>query len=357
MQVIPAALLAVLLVLGGLAAQAPDADRTATCAAWLKEHSKPPLDYLLSKFEQHDCVLLGETHEVRQNCAFVASALVRLHEAGVRDLATEFLRARDTEAMNHIVTAKDYDEIAVIAMMRDGPWPTWGFQDYADIFRAVWKVNADREDGASPMRVIGLDSDWTQHELWFGGVTPREHMKILLEREQTMIDAVADGPLAHDRKVLVHCGNAHAVTCQGERLGTVLRRRFGERVFQVSLHHALRTRQGVSWITDWLEELFASVAEGPIGFDLGASPFADLRDERLPRFRMLRDQGIGGLSMGYVVLVPAAEFRRPRWIPGFITEQTFEKARAIAVKLGYAKEEECPDVAALEAVMAERFPH
>ena len=192
--------------------QIPDAEFTARCVEWLKEHGKPPVDYLVSKFDEHTCVLVGEVHEVRQNCAFVAESLPRLFdEAGVLTFATEFLRARNTEAMNRIVTAPEYDEVAVIALMRDGPWPTWGFQGYADIFRAVWKINAEKLDDGPPLRVLGLDSDWEQHHLWFDDVTPTERIEILLARERTMVAAIADGPLAADSKVLVHCGYAHSV--------------------------------------------------------------------------------------------------------------------------------------------------
>ena len=337
--------------------QIPDAEFTARCVEWLKEHGKPPVDYLVSKFDEHTCVLVGEVHEVRQNCAFVAESLPRLFdEAGVLTFATEFLRARNTEAMNRIVTAPEYDEVAVIALMRDGPWPTWGFQGYADIFRAVWKINAEKLDDGPPLRVLGLDSDWEQHHLWFDDVTPTERIEILLARERTMVAAIADGPLAADSKVLVHCGYAHSVTCHGERLGTVLKRRFGDRVFQVSLHHELRTPAGRSWLTRWLEELVASTGRDALGFDVAGSPFADLRDDEVGQWGLVPDAGLGDLAMGYVYLAPHDDLGRARWIPGFIDDSTFAPARDIVERLGFVEPGECRTAAELDARLQQRYP-
>ncbi|MFQ6047306.1 MAG: hypothetical protein ACE5PT_13290, partial [Gemmatimonadales bacterium] len=34
---------------------------------WLDEHGQPPLDYVLSKFADHDIVILGEFYRVRHD--------------------------------------------------------------------------------------------------------------------------------------------------------------------------------------------------------------------------------------------------------------------------------------------------
>ena len=301
-------------------------------------------------------VLLGENHQVRENCALVADCLRPLYQkAGLRVFATEFLRHRQTAAMNRIVTAEDYDEAAVVALQRDGPWPTWGFRDYADIFRAVWQVNAGRQDGEPPLVVLGLDSDWSQYQFWFGKLSQRRIMQIQLDREHGMVTALADGPLAHGDKTLVHCGYAHSVTCQGERLGTVLKRRFGERVFQVALHHSFPTPNGIAKLSEWLDGLLRR-EPAPIGFDVVGSPLAKLQDQDGIYWRLVPAAGLGDFAMGYLYLAPVGELLKMRWIPGFIDDQSFAAANAVAQKLGYVQAGECADAAALDAKLRQRFP-
>jgi len=39
--------------------------------AYLREHGKEPIQYVLSKLRNHDIVILGEQHEVRETCGFI----------------------------------------------------------------------------------------------------------------------------------------------------------------------------------------------------------------------------------------------------------------------------------------------
>lgn len=336
-------------------AQLPDPEQTAACAKWLAEQQTTPADYLVTAVQRHDCVLLGETHHVRENCAFVAASLSPLYErAGLRVFATEFLRQRQTAAMQLLVTAAEYDEAKVVGLLRDGPWPTWGFADYADIFRAVWQLNRSLPAGAPPLRVLGLDSDWSQYDFWFGGLSPRQVFQLQYDREVAMTEALAKGPLAHGDKTLVHCGFAHSVTCHGERLGTVLRRRFGDRVFQVALHQEFPGRNGKAPLSVWLD---ATLQRGkPIGFDLQGSPLAGLRDPACVFWTLLPKATLADFAEGYVYLAPLDRLRRARWIPGFVTDANFPKTVAVAEKLGYVPKGQCQDAAALDAALQQRFP-
>jgi hypothetical protein len=262
--------------------------------------------------------------------------------------------------MHRIVTAAEYDADTVVALMREGPWPTWGFRDYAEIFRAVWSTNQARGKDAPPLLVLGLDSDWNQYELWFGKLSQKQTMQILLARERTMTDALENGPLrTAGTKVLAHVGFAHSVTCQGERLGTVLRKRHGDRVFQVAVHQAFPAERGTAALTKDLDALFTRQAKdhgGPFGFDVVGSPLADLRAPDCIFWRMVPGAGLEDFAMGYVFLAPLAELRGMRWLPGFVDEAHFAQAVAVAERLGYVEPGQCKDAAALDAHLQQRFP-
>lgn len=336
-----------------------DADaRTALqqrLADHLAAHARAPVEYLAACLGRHDVVLLGENHHVRENCALVAEVLAPLHrDAELRWLCTEFLRVRQTEAANRIAQAETWDESAAVALLRDLPWPTWGFRDYLDILRAVWAANRTRPDGAPPLRIQGLDSDWNQHALWFGDLDPRARFELLMQRERTMIQAIEEGPLKIGGKALAHVGFAHSVTCQGERLGTVLRRQHGQRVFQVALHQDLPCKRQPSVLATLVEQ--AAASQGPCGFDVRGTPFAPLTDGDCRLFGMLPRGTFGELNEGYVYLKPLAELGRMRWIQGFVTPERFAETEAVAVKLGWVQAGQCADAAALDRALMLRFP-
>lgn len=326
----------------------------AACIAHVKERGRPPIDYLVAKFAKHDVVLLGETHQIRQNCAFVRTLIDPLYRrAGVRVIATEFLRSRNNARVQTLVTAPAYDRALAMDLFRDGPWPTWGFQEYMDILEGVWRLNDALPEGAERMRVVGIDSDWDQHDLWFK-LGRAERFKTLLAREANMVRVVSDATFDANRKALVHVGAAHSCLCHGKRLGTELKKAYGDRVGQVVLHHELGVR-GSSPLTSLIESAAKARGGAAVGFDIAGSPFAELYDRRMPQFRALR-RGLEGIAEGYVYLVPAAALAKTTWAPGFITEATFEKARDVAVRMRWVKKGQCASAAELDRALAARFP-
>lgn len=324
----------------------------------LEAHARPPVDYLVEKCGRHDVVLLGEIHMVAENCMLVAESLPALHQrAGVRLLAMEFLRSRNSERAGRLVAAAEFDEQLALELFRDGPWPTWGFREYIDILRAAWKLNRSLPAGAEPLRVVGLDSDWEQYDLWFGGKSERERFEIQMAREKNMVGVVEAQAFVAKRRTLVYVGFAHTVLCQGVRLGTVLHQKYGDRIFQVSLHRAetVGKERRPSALTRFLESLHAEHGGVPIGFDVIGSPLAHLVDSEAPWGQALKDPRFAAVNQGYLIIKPLAELHGVAWVKGFVTEALFEKARAVAERAGYVPKGACPDAAALDARLAERF--
>jgi len=293
---------------------------------------------------------------VRENCKLVADLIQPLYEAGVRQLATEFYRTRNTALVEELVTGETFDDQLALKLLRDNPWPTWGYREYADILEAVWRLNNNLPADAERFRVVSLDSDWDQYELWFGQGGQKANFDTILKRETHMTGVLEQEALVPGRKTLVHTGFAHTVTCQGERLGTVLFEKYGQRVFQICLHQDHPGGGGRSELAGFLESTIAQSGWSSVGFDVLGSPFERLTDASTVYWRMKPDAGLADFAQGYVFLAPLGELQRVTWTEGFIDESNFEKAHAVAKRMGWVNEGECETPAELEALLARRFP-
>ena len=330
-----------------------DDEARAECAKWVKQAGKEPAAYVASKFETYNLVLLGETHEVKENCELVASLVGPLHKAGVRTLCTEFVRSRFNDRLAEIVTAVEYDEPAVADLFRRGPWPTWGYREYLDIVRAVWAFNRTLPAGAEPFRVVGIDGDWKQVDL-LRAKDPAERFKIVSGREDHMAGVVEREVFGKKAKAVVHIGFAHTVR-QGDRLAVKLAREHGDRMFQVCLHHEMPGRGGAAKFTGFIEGVVAGADRKAVGFDVAGTPLAGLRDDEGQYFRMLgRDSTFRDFAQGYVLLKPARELSSVGWVKGFIVPETFAEAKEVAEGLGWVEKGKHTTAAELDAALAAR---
>jgi hypothetical protein len=325
--------------------------RRARCLTYLANHGRPPVDYVVEKFKTHDTVLLGETHEVRENCQFVSDLIEPLYRrAGVRVLATEFVRSRNNSLVNKLITANVYDDKLAIRIFRDYGWPTWGFKEYIDILKAAWALNSKLSPKQEKVQVVGLDSNWSQYDLIFKTRDQASRSRTFLLREKHMVSVFEQTVLEKSRKALVHLGFAHSITCHGQRFGTVLRKKYGKRVFQVCLHHQLGKK-----LMEFLELLFAQRDDRAVGFDVLDSPFANLRDDTSPYSKFLKAAVFSQFAEGYIFLKPISRLQKITWVKGFIDVSNFRQARAIAVKLKWLKRRQCTTPKELDKRMKQLF--
>lgn len=337
----------VLLLPAACAQDAVELGDAAEQAAWLDAHAAAPVDYVTGCFARHDVVLLGEHHLIRDNVEFVADLIPALDAAGVRVLVSEFVRSAQNADVERLVTAAEFDVGLGIAILRELPSPIWGHREYLDVLRAVHAVNRGKREGEARFVVLGLDSDWRQverlRESGSAGFAAN------LARETHMVDVVEREVLAKELKALVHVGWAHTVTAHGARLGTVLRQRHGERVFQTALHHDLAPA-----ITARIESLCGGRAGG-VGFDVVGSPLAAMREPAAMPFRMVRGATFATLVEGLVFVRPVAALRRTTWIAGFVDAAHFEDARVCAERMKLVEPDTCKTPAELNERLARRF--
>ena len=350
---------------------------TAPFAAYLEQHGQPPTDYVVSAFRDHDIVILGEMHEVPENLAFIAGLIEPLYRrAKVRCLATEFLRSRNTARANQILSAPEYDEAAVVDLYRDYV-SVWGYREYMGIFHAIWTLNHSLPPGAPRFRVVGLDGDVEEYDVQQAPEERRAALREnLMARDAYMAEVFAKEATAGTDKVLLHTGYMHSFThyrwpvvVAGKlvremepRLGGLLARRYGTRVFQICLHQwhlgseiftggQQSVREPLGGL---LETALAATGKSAVGFDVEGSPFAPLRDRQSCYFAYQERVVFSDIAQGYIILKPLKDLgRHCTWVQGFITARNFEKARGIALQRGWIREGECTTPADLDQRLKE----
>lgn len=323
---------------------------------YLKKHHQPAVDFVVSQFEKHDLVLVGETHQVAENCQFVAALIEPMYHAGVRVLAIEFNRSRFNDDLHRLTTSPTFDEGLLKHIFRQSPWATWGFQEYAEVHRAAWRLNRSLPPDAPQLRVIGIDSEWSQHEYWLDQKDRAQVFRERIERERHMTEVIKTECLEKNEKALVHIGRDHTYTNSGIRLATVLTKEFGSRIKQVALHSAWPSRSGPAPLTDILERLAVGAGGGePIGFDIVSSPLARLNDRSFVHWERMPKATLADFAQSYVFLKPVDELHGMTWIRGFICDENFEPARTIALKMSWVSKDEAQTPQQLDQALERKF--
>ncbi len=180
--------------------------------AYLRQHAKTPVQYVLDKFKDHDVVILGEMHEVRENCELFAGLIDPLYQAGVRYFAMELLRHKNTPLVNQLVTGKEYDQQLALRIFRDYAHPDFGYKEYMDIIKAIWQLNNKLPPQAEKFKVIALDKgDWEAIDLPTSP-SAKEYEEFIKAHDSFMADVLEREVLAKQGKVLVQIGYMHSFT-------------------------------------------------------------------------------------------------------------------------------------------------
>lgn len=327
----------------------PDGDSEAQAdAARLAQirTAQAPDDYLVTKFRTADVVLLGEDHAVRQSIAFVTNAIPKLYAAGVTNLVMEFGAQEDQARLDRLVTAPAYDAQAARAIMFNYN-VMWSWQDYRDIYRAVWAFNRSLPRGKPPFRIVNMSYvfDWSG----FSGTRTPETLRHVFPRgmvDQFRAERIAREVLDKRQKALVLTGTLHAFTrfaagqtqsdgdgfCQrtANALGNRLHAAYGTRITNVMLHQSLPALPGRRAFFEQpgdgaVERIMRLLGNRPAGFDLRHAPMGSIRD--YSHYGICdRDFTLADLFDGYIFLAPFNDLRAATPDPGFIDEASLARA-------------------------------
>ncbi|MDZ7392895.1 MAG: ChaN family lipoprotein [candidate division KSB1 bacterium] len=343
---------ALLLVGVAATAQQPlDTSVLARLAEYIRAHYQSPEDYVLSKFEDHDIVFLGEWHRVKHDPELVQRLIARLPEAGVYFLGIEFARRIDQPLVDSLIRAPDYDErLAALILFKHDVF--WGYQEYADIFKAAWRFNRSRPQGAREFRILGLNNapDWSHIRSEKDRDRPRVMTKVWHgETEKDWAEVLVKEVLTRGDKALVYCGRHHAFTeyrqprvARGKfygfgdmRVGNHIFQKIGKRAITICLHAPWFSAEGydkpqvlaadgyIDAVLALLEPQFQRA-----GFDVAGTPFGELPGETgvykhgYSRFKLKM------IYDGYICQGPLSSYKGVTPIPGFVNETNLHEARA-----------------------------
>ncbi len=134
----------------------------STSIQYLEDHWQTPEEYVVSKFDNHDIVFIGEWHRILHDVELIHRLIPKLYEAGIFNLGIEFANFVDQPKIDSLISSEIYDE-QLANQIQFEHWPWWGYKEYVDIYRAAWNLNKSLMEGSRPFRVIGLTqkTDWS----------------------------------------------------------------------------------------------------------------------------------------------------------------------------------------------------
>ena len=318
---------------------------------YIASHYQSPEQYVLSKFNDHDIVFLGEFHRIKHDPEFVQRLIPLLHNAGVNYLGYESARRRDQVLIDSLLNAPSYDEqLARLITFKE--FVHWGYQEYVDIFKAAWKLNQTLSPGSRRFRILGLNNspDWSVIK------TPEDRDKGAVmalvwhsETEEDWAKVLFDVVVSQGGKALVYCGSHHAFTeyrqpivINGKfirfgdtRVGNAVFQRIGKRAFTIKLHAPWISADGYDqppvlaadgYIDAMLNKLEPKYQR--VGFDLAGTPFGSLPGETsIYRFGY-KHFTLDTIYDGYVCQGPLASYKGVTAIRDFVNETNLGEARA-----------------------------
>lgn len=330
-----------------------DAKIGAELKSYLETHKQTPTDYVLSKFADHDVVILGEFHRVKENVELIHELIPRLYGRGIRVLATEFARREDQPLLDSLLNGAAYDE-ALAREITFKQFSYWGFQEYVDIFKVAWELNQQLPDMLPKFRILGMNDspDWSI--IKSDADRMNETLKKLVWQgggeefwAKVVTDAVASG-----EKVLVYCGIHHGfsgyqqpivvdgkfVRFETERTGNYIKRALGERVMTVYLHAIWPPNTGYGGIYVYaadgqIDALMKDLGPSyyPVGFDLKDTPFGLLHGETSVYSQGYENFTISQFADGWIFQCPISQYHGVTPIEGFINGKNFETAKQQSV--------------------------
>jgi hypothetical protein len=336
------------LLRGGGGPASPPAVSSGTLSplvTYVESHYQSPADYIVSRFQSHDIVFLGEFYKISQNVTLVSDIIPRLYKEGIRNLGIEYALTEDQARIDALLSSPSFNEAEARAITFD--WVvTWGFKEYIDLYRAAWQLNSSLPKGSKPFRIVALSmrQNWeyvkTEKDL-----SDAEVIKKILSNgvpDAFMAQGIVREFVDKGEKALVYCGMWHAFTAyrdveyaknaaaqnltETRRAGSIVFDRIGKRALTVLLHSPwpdTRSRTGLAYPAGGvIDALILALPEEKrsAGFDTAGTPMGSPKVAELPYASGHLALTLGGMCDGYVIQGPISGYRAVTPIDGFITE-------------------------------------
>jgi len=350
---------------------------------YLKQNWQSPEAYVVSKFEHHDIVFLGEYHRIKHDVQLVHNLIPRLYAAGIYNLGIEFGAEEMQQKVDQLLAAPAYDEKLAREIMFES-LPFWGYTDYMDIYRAAWKLNNSLPSSARKFRVVNLNyiprfelvkeemtpEDWAQ--VWYRG-----------DDDEVMAGVILREFVDEKEKALIYSGNHHAFTryrqplydfqqqklhgLKDNRMGNLVYAKIGDRAFNIYLHSSWWSKKDTDYqasgypVGGVIDRVMREFADTRVGFDVRGTPFGELPDEIAYYALGYEDFTLADYCDGYIYQRHFPDYEGVTPDPQFITQENLARALAAIPNLEARKRvteaAQLLEVIARDADMSRRFPH
>lgn len=318
-------------------------------ASFFLSHSQPPEDYVLSKFKDHDVVILGEFHKIKHDLNLIHRLIPMAYATGVNVLATEFARAEDQPLIDSLLTGKVYDE-KLARRIAFEQFVSWGFREYVDVFRVAWELNQSLPDGAARFRIIGINCSPDYSIYQNPGDQQVDSLRFRARQgcEESKWALIVRRVLENHPKMLVHCGVHHAFTrflqpiissdgtfirFEDDRFGRHLYNWLGDRLYMIVLHYPWQEgtyggayRRPASGLIDSAAALLAAEFQ-PFGVDVVGTPLECITDSTTVYAKGHRPFRLGDFCDGYVMQKRFADYETVGVIVDFVNSENLHQAQ------------------------------
>ena len=87
-----------------------DHELSLTLEEYLNENYMNPEDYIISKYKDHDIVIIGEYHRIKHDLELIHHLIPMLYENGIYTLGIEFAKREDQFLIDSVLSSSTYDE-------------------------------------------------------------------------------------------------------------------------------------------------------------------------------------------------------------------------------------------------------
>ncbi len=312
---------------------------------YLVSNYQTPEEYVVSCFEDHDIVFVGEYHRIAHDVELIHALIPRLYEQGIYNLGIEFADYADQDLIDQLIAATEYDD-SLAKQIQYNQWPFWGFREYVDIYRVAWELNQSLDQGEPTFRVVGLGarSDWSHVWTVEDRQDPEVMRKVFPEgdTDEYMANIILKEFVDKSLKALIYSGINHGYTRYQQpvydveadtlirkndhRMGNLVYDAIGDRCMTIFLHSpwpayndfnsSVRPVEGViDALIPTLDSQYQRV-----GFDVVGSPFAELPGENSYWTLGYPNFTLEDYCDGYIYQMPLGEYEGVNVIDGFINE-------------------------------------
>jgi len=311
---------------------------------YLKNNSMSPEEYVLSKFQDHDYVLLGEYHRIKHDVDLVLSLIPKLHESGINNLCIEFGNYEDQYLVDSLLALPYFDrELAKKIIFNCGP--AWGYTEYIDIYKVAWEVNQiGKKEKFRVINFCPLYDPCKEGGAWADA-----------DPDLLMADVILKTVIDKKQKALIYSGNHHAFTKYHQpiydfkkdslsgynttRMGNIIYKHVGEKAFCISLHRPWTSDKGwdeipVLPVNGVIDSVMQVLGNKPVGFDVVNTPFGKLGSNNSYYALGYPDFTLEKYCDGYIFQKAIRDYEPITLEPEFYNKENIEYVKKYARCLG-----------------------